>query len=61
MAVAYLEEGTFIAFIAFTIFFLVAYKLDQISFVSFIISLAVTACVHAAFYWVIVKYWPFFL
>ncbi|CAI8731289.1 PrsW family intramembrane metalloprotease [Brevibacillus sp. IT-7CA2] len=60
MTVAYLEEGTFIAFIAFTIFFLVAYKLDQISFISFIVSLSVTACVHAAFYVLIVKYWPFF-
>lgn len=60
MNVAYLEEGTFVAFIAFTIFFLVAYKLDQISFVSLIVSVLVTACVHAAFYMLIVKYWPFF-
>ncbi|MGG4454780.1 hypothetical protein [Brevibacillus porteri] len=60
MTVAYLEEGTFIAYIAFTIFFFVAYKLDQISFVSFIVTLAVTACLHAAFYVLIVKYWPFF-
>ncbi|MGZ0050557.1 hypothetical protein [Brevibacillus gelatini] len=57
---AYLEEGTFIAFLAFSIFFLVAYKLDQISFVAFIVSLVATALVHAVFYVLMLKYWPIF-
>ncbi|GEB35246.1 MULTISPECIES: hypothetical protein [Brevibacillus] len=57
---AYLEEGTFVAYLAFSIFFLVAYKLDQISFVAFVVSLVVTALVHAAFYLLVLKYWPIF-
>ncbi|NRQ55868.1 MULTISPECIES: hypothetical protein [Brevibacillus] len=57
---AYLEEGTFVAYLAFSIFFLVAYKLDQISFVAFVVSLVVTALVHAAFYLLVLEYWPIF-
>ncbi|MGN7471654.1 hypothetical protein [Brevibacillus sp. SAFN-007a] len=57
---AYLEESTFLAFLAFSIFFLVAYKLDQISFVAFVVSLIATALVHAAFYMLMLKYWPLF-
>lgn len=57
---AYLEEGTFIAYLAFSIFFLVAYKLHQISLVALIITLAATAVTCAAFYLLIQKYWPLF-
>lgn len=55
---AYLEEGTFIAYLAFSIFFLVAYKLSQISFISLILSLVGTAVLAVVFYVLVQQYWP---
>lgn len=55
---AYLEEGTFIAYLAFSIFFLVAYKLSQISFIALILSLVGTAVLAVVFYVLVQQYWP---
>jgi len=51
------EAGTFLAFLAFCIFFLVAYKLQQISLFALILSLAATAVGIALFYYLVMNYW----
>ncbi|KNB69162.1 hypothetical protein [Brevibacillus reuszeri] len=56
--VAYIEETTLIAYFAFTIFFLVAYKLSQISLVTLVICLVSTAVLAVVFYLLVQQYWP---
>ncbi|GED71715.1 hypothetical protein BRE01_54170 [Brevibacillus reuszeri] len=55
---AYIEETTLIAYFAFTIFFLVAYKLSQISLVTLVICLVSTAVLAVVFYLLVQQYWP---
>ncbi|HZG81184.1 MAG TPA: hypothetical protein VEZ13_10495 [Brevibacillus sp.] len=51
------EAGTFIAYLAFSIFFLVAYKLQQISLFALIMLLVATAVGIGIFYILIMQYW----
>lgn len=51
------EAGTFIAYLAFSIFFLVAYKLQQISLFALIMLLVATAVGIGIFYILIIQYW----
>ncbi|EST53350.1 hypothetical protein T458_21205 [Brevibacillus panacihumi W25] len=51
------EAGTFIAYLAFSIFFLVAYKLQQISLFALIMLLVATAVGIGIFYLLIMQYW----
>lgn len=53
-----LEWTTLIAYLAFTVFFLVAYKLDQFSLLGLIIALLATAVLAVLFYVIMAKYWP---
>jgi uncharacterized membrane protein len=53
-----LELTTLIAYLAFTVFFLVAYKLDQFSLLGLIIALLATAVLAVLFYVIMAKYWP---
>lgn len=55
-----LELTTLIAYLAFTVFFLVAYKLDQISLLGLILTLIATAVLAVLFYILMAKYWPLF-
>lgn len=55
-----LELTTLIAYLAFTVFFLVAYKLDQLSLPGLILCLLGCAVVAVLFYIVMAKYWPLF-
>ncbi|MDF2681480.1 hypothetical protein [Brevibacillus choshinensis] len=55
-----LELTTLIAYLAFTVFFLVAYKLDQISLLGLILTLIATAVLAVLFYVLMAKYWPLF-
>ncbi|RNB79179.1 hypothetical protein EDM59_28140 [Brevibacillus nitrificans] len=58
MAMSQLEVTTLIAYLAFTVFFLVAYKLDQFSLLGLIIALLATAVLAVLFYVIMAKYWP---
>ncbi|MGE7271475.1 hypothetical protein ACQKK5_08450 [Brevibacillus panacihumi] len=51
------EAGTFIVYLAFSIFFLVAYKLQQISLFALIMLLVATAVGIGIFYLLITQYW----
>ena len=51
------EAGTFLAFLAFCIFFLVAYKLQQISLFALILLLVATAGGIALFYYLGMQFW----
>lgn len=51
------EAGTFIAYLAFSIFFLVAYKLQQISLFALVMLLVATAVVIGIFYTLVMQYW----
>ncbi|MED4584481.1 hypothetical protein [Brevibacillus choshinensis] len=55
-----LELTTLIAYLAFTVFFLVAYKLDQISLLGLILTLIASAVLAVLFYVLMAKYWPLF-
>jgi len=55
-----LELTTLIAYLAFTVYFLVAYRLDQLSLLGLILSLLATAVLAVLFYVVMAKYWPLF-
>ncbi|RNB68772.1 hypothetical protein EDM55_16865 [Brevibacillus centrosporus] len=58
MDMTQLELTTLIAYLAFTVFFLVAYKLDQFSLLGLIIALLATAVLAVLFYVIMAKYWP---
>ncbi|KQL47196.1 hypothetical protein AN963_12625 [Brevibacillus choshinensis] len=60
MDMTQLELTTLIAYLAFTVFFLVAYKLDQISLLGLILTLIATAVLAVLFYVLMAKYWPLF-
>jgi hypothetical protein len=51
------EAGTFLAFLAFCIFFLVAYKLQQISLFTLIMLLVAAAVGIAVYYVLVMQYW----
>ncbi|CAM3465082.1 MULTISPECIES: hypothetical protein [Brevibacillus] len=51
------EAGTFLAYLAFSIFFLVAYKLQQISLFALVMLLVATAVVIGIFYTLVMQYW----
>jgi hypothetical protein len=55
--VSQFEAGTFLAYLAFSIFFLVAYKLHQISLFALVMLLVGTAVGIAIFYILITQYW----
>ncbi|WNC13651.1 hypothetical protein [Brevibacillus brevis] len=55
-----LELTTLIAYLAFTVFFLVAYKLDQVSLLGLVLCLIGTAVLAVLFYVLMGRFWPSF-